>query len=160
MGASFASVAPSTASTRLLAECWSSTTRVVARGGTTVSNVDPVLAGRHLQLALYGRAARVNLAEDSVQVRAEFRFVSSRGKFERRHIVVDQQTDARLAHVVAHTASGIRDGAFLPMPGEFDRGAFPNCRFCEFERICSTSRDEAWRRKSPQASFMPLEFLG
>jgi ATP-dependent helicase/nuclease subunit B len=123
-------------------------------------DVDPVLAGRHLQLALYGRAARVNLAEDSVEVRAEFRFVSSRGRFERRQVVVDHQTDARLAEVVGHAVSGIRDGAFLPMPGEFDRGAFSNCRFCEFERICSTSRDEAWQRKSPGASFVPLETLG
>jgi RecB family exonuclease len=123
-------------------------------------DVDPVLAGRHLQLALYGRAARVNLAPDSAEVRAEFRFVSSRGRFERRQILVDHQTDARLAEVVGHAASGIRDGAFLPMPGEFDRGAFSNCRFCEFERICSTSRDEAWRRKSPGASFVPLEALG
>src|SRR5439155_2361592 len=42
---------------------------------------DPVLAGRHLQLVLYARAARANVAETGSDIRAEFRFVSSKGKF-------------------------------------------------------------------------------
>ncbi len=120
---------------------------------------DPVLAGRHLQLVLYARAARANVAETGSDVRAEFRFVSSKGKFERRQIVADDRADARLAEVVQHAADGIRAGAFLPMPGEFDRGTFKNCRFCEYDRICSTTRDEAWRRKSPDAPFVPLDPL-
>ncbi len=108
---------------------------------------------------LYARAARANVAETGSDVRAEFRFVSSKGKFERRQIVADDRADARLAEVVQHAADGIRAGAFLPMPGEFDRGTFKNCRFCEYDRICSTTRDEAWRRKSPDAPFVPLDPL-
>jgi ATP-dependent helicase/DNAse subunit B len=118
---------------------------------------DPVLAGRHLQLVLYARAARANVAEAGSHIMAEFRFVSSKGKFERRTIVADDQADRRLANVVQHAADGIRAGSFLPKPGEFDRGSFKNCRFCEYDRICSTARDEAWRRKSPNAPSIPLE---
>ncbi len=121
-------------------------------------DTDPVLAGRHLQLVLYARAARANVAHAD-DVRAEFRFVSSKGKFERRQIVADARADRRLAEVVQHVAAGIRAGVFLSMPGEYDRGTFKNCRFCEYDRICSTSRDLAWQRKSPGISFLPLEPL-
>ena len=121
---------------------------------------DPVSAGRHLQLVLYGLAARTNsAAADEAEVRAEFRFVSSRGKFERRQIVVDTPAVARLAEVVRRAADGIQAGAFLPRPGEYDRGTFRNCRYCEFDRICSTTRDQAWQRKSPRTAFVPLEPL-
>jgi ATP-dependent helicase/DNAse subunit B len=121
-------------------------------------DADPVLAGRHLQLVLYARAARPNFP-GVLEVRAEFRFVSSKGKFERRQIVADPRADLRLAEVVQHVSNGIRAGAFLPKPGDFDRGTFRNCRFCEYERICSTSRDVAWQRKSPTVAWLPLEPL-
>ena len=124
-------------------------------------DADPVLAGHHLQLVLYGQAARANVADPvgggprRIPLRLEQEASSSAARSSwtiRRR--------PRLAEVVRHAASGIRAGAFLPMPGEFDRGTFSNCRFCEFDRICSTSRDQAWQRKSPHASFVPLEALG
>ena len=118
--------------------------------------MDPVLAGRHVQLALYARAARANAAAHATEVRAEYRFVSSKGKFERRQIVADERADERLLEVVQHAADGIRAGAFLPMPGAADRGSFINCRFCDYDRICSTARDEEWQRKAPNAAFVPL----
>jgi hypothetical protein len=119
---------------------------------------DPVLAGRHLQLVLYARAARANVT-DASDVRAEFRFVSSKGKFERRQIVADARAEERLSEVVQHAADGIRAGVFLARPGDYDRGTFKNCRFCEYDRICPTSRDLAWDRKSPGLALIPLEPL-
>jgi ATP-dependent helicase/nuclease subunit B len=119
---------------------------------------DPVLAGRHLQLVLYARAARANVAVAS-DVRAEFRFVSSRGRFERRQIVADARAEERLSEVVQHAADGIRAGVFLARPGDYDRGTFRNCRFCEYDRICPTSRDLAWDRKSSGLQLIPLEPL-
>jgi RecB family exonuclease len=118
---------------------------------------DPVAAGRHLQLALYGRAARENVGDGAADVRAEYRFVSSRGRFERRQIAVDARTDARLIEVVRHAANGIRSGMFLPTPGAWSRGSFQHCRFCDYDRVCSTSRDEDWFRKSPRIPILPLE---
>ncbi len=120
---------------------------------------DPVAPGRHLQLALYGRAARANVSAPltEAEVRAEYRFVSSKGRFERRQIAVDEWTDARLVEVVRHAADGIRSGVFLPMPGAWTRGYFQNCRFCDYDRVCSTTRDEAWSRKAPALPVLPLE---
>jgi ATP-dependent helicase/DNAse subunit B len=122
---------------------------------------DPVSAGRHVQLALYARALRFGLTNEQEldEIRAEYRFVSSKGGFERRQIVVDSRADTRLVEVVQQAANGIRDGVFLPRPGERSRGSFENCRFCEYDRICSTTRDEAWQRKRSNASFVPLERL-
>jgi ATP-dependent helicase/DNAse subunit B len=121
---------------------------------------DPVLAGSHLQLALYARALRAGLPGIPLdEVRAEYRLVSSKGKFQRFQIAIDSQADARLDEVVRHAASGIRAGAFLPTPGERDWNSFKNCRFCDYDRICSTTRDEAAERKKPNVSFVPLERL-
>jgi ATP-dependent helicase/nuclease subunit B len=121
---------------------------------------DPVLAGSHLQLALYARALRSGLPGIPLdEVRAEYRLVSSKGKFQRFQVVIDSQTDARLDEVVRHAAGGIRVGAFLPTPGGRDRNTFKNCRFCDYDRICSTTRDEAAERKKPNVSFVPLERL-
>jgi ATP-dependent helicase/nuclease subunit B len=122
-------------------------------------DVDPVLAGRHLQLALYALAVRDNVEQAPAEVRAEFRFVSSKGKFERRQILADETVHARLAEVVQHAANGIRAGAFLPRPGDHEWGGFKNCRFCDYDRVCSTTRDDAWQRKHGNASFVPLERL-
>jgi hypothetical protein len=119
--------------------------------------IDPVLAGRHLQLVLYARAVRANVPEAGTEIRAEFRFVSSKGGFQRKQVVADHRADQRLAEVVRHAADGIRGGVFLPRPGELNRGQFTNCRFCDYERICSTARDEAWQRKSPDIPLLPLE---
>ncbi len=120
---------------------------------------DPVAAGRLLQLALYGRAARANVGDGAPDVRAEYRFVSSKGRFERLQISVDARTDERLLEVVRHAVSGIRSGMFLASPGAWSRGGFQNCRFCEYDRVCSTTRDEAWSRKSPEIPIVPLEPL-
>ena len=123
--------------------------------------LDPVLAGSHLQLALYARALRAGLPGVQLdQVRAEFRLVSSKGRFQRFQIVVDSQTDARLDEVVR--SRGQRYSGAAPSclgPGERDRNTFKNCRFCEYDRICSTTRDEAAERKKPNTSFVPLERL-
>ena len=77
-------------------------------------------------------------------------------------ILADPSVDRSLDEAVRHVASGIRSGVFLPTPGERGPGGFENCRFCAYDRVCSTTRDEAWERKEPAArsQFIPLEALG
>jgi len=109
---------------------------------------------------LYARALRGGMRGAGLDnVRAEYRFVSSKGKFQRLQIVSNATTDAHLEEVVRHAANGIRTGAFLARPGLRERGSFQNCRFCEYDRVCSATRDEAWERKRSDASFVPLETL-
>ena len=79
---------------------------------------DPLLAGRHVQLALYGAAVAAALVPSLEAVRAEFRFVSARGHFERRGVLVDASVLDRLRVVVQHAANGIRAGH---VPGDARR---------------------------------------
>ncbi len=110
---------------------------------------DPVLGGRHIQLALYARALRTGLpdGERIERVEAEYRFVTSKGGFRRSRIVANAAVDAGLDQQVQRVAAGIRAGVFLAVPGASDQGGFENCRYCDFDRICSATRDEAWVRK-------------
>ena len=116
---------------------------------------DPLLDGRHIQLALYTRAVRAALAAEhgadvaaSAEIRAEYRFVSSRGGFTRLPVVASPALDRRLDRVVQRVADGVRRGVFLPVPGpeQGDRGP-ENCRFCDFDRVCATDRAAIWARK-------------
>jgi len=119
---------------------------------------DPLLGGRHVQLALYARALRAALEQQdgpgeaaSVEIRAEYRFVSSRGKFERLPVVSTPELDAALDRVVQRVADGVARGVFLPVPGEEDWEGRPrNCAFCAYDRVCSTNRGTAWERKAAE----------
>jgi hypothetical protein len=114
---------------------------------------DPLLAGRHVQLALYGRALRAALPppRQPREIRAEFRFVSAKGDFQRLSVTVDESLDAALDQVVQVAADGIGRGVFLPQPGERGHGGFANCRWCDYDRVCATTRDEMWERKHAEA---------
>src|SRR6185312_8394649 len=57
---------------------------------------DAVLAGQHLQLALYNRAARANLA-DAGAVSSAFWFATSAGEFRRIAVKSTPAVDDRLA---------------------------------------------------------------
>jgi RecB family exonuclease len=113
---------------------------------------DPLGEGRRVQLALYGRALRGSPAgAGGLRVTAEYRFVSVKAGFARLKVDVDEAVDAGLDQVVQVAADGIGRGVFLPEPGVRDRGSFQNCRYCDYDRVCSTTRDEAWERKHGEA---------
>jgi hypothetical protein len=113
---------------------------------------DPLCGGRHVQLALYGRAARQALGSgEPLVVTAEYRFVSARAKFVRLPVLVDAAVDAALDTAVQTIAAGVEGGVFLAEPGEPSQGGFENCRFCDYDRVCAPTRDEAWERKRAEA---------
>lgn len=110
---------------------------------------DPLRGGRQIQLALYARALRAALGAgpDELAVRAEFRFATARGSFTRLTVEADAALDAELERVVRTVADGVAAGSFPAVPGALQNRAFENCRFCAYDRVCATNRDEAWERK-------------
>jgi len=108
---------------------------------------DPVLAGQRLQLALYNRAARENLA-NATGVSSAFWFITTRGGFEQVAVESTDLVDERLASVLEVIARGIRAGHFPMVPGENAQIGFANCGYCDFDRICPTRRDLQARRKA------------
>lgn len=109
---------------------------------------DPVLAGQHLQLALYSRAVRANLGEDYA-VGGAYWCITGRGGFKHHRLPADRASvDARLDGALDLIGRGIRSGVFPQVPGEADRvTTFKNCRRCDFDRVCPAGRDDHWREK-------------
>jgi len=123
-------------------------------------DVDPVIAGQALQLALYAEAARRNLGANEVE--AAYWFISSRGGFAMHGLRKPAgQVSARLNEVLGHIAGGIRAGAFPAVPGEEDEfyGGFANCRWCDYDRVCPSARDQMWLAKHEAPACRPYEAL-
>lgn len=113
---------------------------------------DPVAGGRRIQLAVYTQAMRNAMrdrdgAPDAWQIEAQFRFVTARGGFQRIGVQDGPDIETRLGQVVQWAADGVGSGAFPSVPGVRDRGSFANCAYCDYDRVCHTVRDEAWKRK-------------
>lgn len=122
---------------------------------------DPVDGGAHVQLALYTRALRAaHPDEQFASVRAEYRFVSGADIGTRIPVAATQETDRRLEEVVQYAANRVRTGVFLPNPGESSTFGWKNCGFCDYERVCSTDRDDAFARKAPAAGLLVLAAEG
>lgn len=108
---------------------------------------DPVLAGQHLQLALYNRAARANLP-DASSVSSSFWFVTSAGGFRRVAVESSPAVDQRLADVLGIITRGIRGGVFPLVPGGEGQRGPENCVYCDYNRICPIRRDLLAQQKA------------
>jgi ATP-dependent helicase/nuclease subunit B len=123
---------------------------------------DPLLGGRHVQLALYARALRAAVEQEHgaeqaarAEIQAEYRFVSSRGEFKRLPVLSTPELDGALDRVVQRVADGVARGVFLPVPGEEDwEGRLKNCAYCAYDRVCTTNRGTAWERKSAEVELI------
>ena len=122
--------------------------------------IDPVIAGRALQLALYTEVARQNLGE--ADIKAAYWFISSRGGFAMHGLRYPaDQVSARLHEVLHHIASGIRDGVFPAVPGDEHEfyGTFQNCGYCPYDRVCPNARDQLWLAKRESRACQMYEAL-
>lgn len=110
---------------------------------------DPVDAGRHLQLALYGLAAAEHFGEPAggghgLPVEAEYRFVSSRAAVPAVAVTVDATTTARLESALVTLVELIERGTFPVRPGRPDDDDKPHCRSCDFDALCGVGRSHQW----------------
>jgi len=110
-----------------------------ARSGDLTAN------GRYLQLLVYAAAARA--AYGDVPVESYYWFVGERDELRMRGGVVDDAAETRLREVLGVLVDGIGGGKFPARPGQenYFRG-FDNCRWCPYDRVCSTDRAEQWQR--------------
>jgi len=109
--------------------------------------------GRKLQLPIYADAARrAFAAEDpSVDVDAYYWFVEESGRKAWRGGPVDQAVQERFESVVGTIVDGIESGRFPANPGDESYFGPTHCRFCDFNRVCPSSRVDLWEgvREAP-----------
>jgi ATP-dependent helicase/nuclease subunit B len=99
---------------------------------------DPLKGGTRLQLPVYMAAAG-----DAEELRALYWFVSRKGEFERAEFVATREHMERYGRTLHAIAQSIGRGIFAAVPGEenLQFSSFENCRYCDFDRICSRRRD-------------------
>lgn len=102
--------------------------------------------GRHLQLPLYADAARRALADEGERppAAAYYWFVEESGGKAWRGGPVDDEVQARFEDVVATIVEGIETGRFPANPGPEGFWGPPNCQYCDYRRVCPSSKVELW----------------
>ena len=113
-------------------------------------NTDPIDRGRHLQLGVYSLAARA-LVPAASRIKAAYWFATGTGNFSLSpadHFDIDDDvTAARFREGVTTIVEGIGSGIFPANPGGAGFGGYENCRFCDFNSLCPSRRQEMWERK-------------
>jgi RecB family exonuclease len=101
----------------------------------------PLVRGTHLQLPAYLLATT-----DAAEAHALYWFISRAGGFEQINYEPTPERQQAFEATVAAILDGIRSGAFPAVSGEYDEfyRTFANCGYCEYTRICSRRRDDAF----------------
>ena len=111
---------------------------------------DPIDGGKRLQLGIYSLAAR-QLAPEASRLSAAYWFISARGGFSlvpgNYFDIDDEETGKRFREGVTAIREGIRSGAFPANPGPRDGFGLSNCRFCDFDSLCPSRREQMWEIK-------------
>jgi ATP-dependent helicase/nuclease subunit B len=106
--------------------------------------------GTRLQLPIYALRAKQS-HPDAAQVAARYWYISRRGDWATRGIVLDEARLERLGAVVSAIVEGMDAGVFPANPGD----DAINCAWCPFDRICPADRDDEWVRVHRGKAFEP-----
>ncbi|TMG04133.1 MAG: hypothetical protein E6I03_02095 [Chloroflexi bacterium] len=113
---------------------------------------NPLAGGTKLQLPVY-----VAAAPEAEEVHAAYWFITKRGGFE----FVEYEPAPEQRHAFQRTLeaimAGIRAGSFPAVSGDDDDfyGKFKNCRYCDYDRICSRRRDLEMAAKEDDPAVNP-----
>jgi ATP-dependent helicase/nuclease subunit B len=114
-----------------------------------LSQENPDLSGRKLQLAVYGAAARLHQNEPDAPVRSEFWFVSSKGDFIRIGYLVTDDVLAHVGRTLQTVVTGIERGIFPNHPTATST-SWVECPFCDPDGLGVVELRAQWERKRLQ----------
>src|SRR6266508_3240966 len=99
---------------------------------------NPLAGGKRLQLPAYLAAA-----PEGAEARAFYWFITQRGGFEKIGYEPSPAQAGAFERTLTAILAGIRAGSFPAVPGDDEEfyGTFNNCRYCDYDRICSRRRD-------------------
>lgn len=116
----------------------------------SLSEENPDQGGRRFQLVVYGQAARTMQEDASAPVRAEYWFVSSKGKFKQIGYQITPAVLERAGHNLQTVVRGVEEGVFPPYPtttSTTPRGRRLDCPFCDPDGLGVVDLRRAWDRK-------------
>jgi ATP-dependent helicase/nuclease subunit B len=113
-----------------------------------LSESEPVVRGTMLQLPVYGLAGRMLHGRDDAPVVAEYWFVTSRGRFERKGYRITDDVLDRARAVLGTIVTGIEGGAFPPHPAAMkSTSIFIDCHVCDPDGLGTVELRQHWERK-------------
>ncbi len=113
-----------------------------------INEDNPIAAGTKLQLPIYGLAGRLHHGRPDAPVRAEYWFVTSRGKFDRRGYDVTDEILKRTAATLGVIVEGIETGVFPPHPEALkSTSIFIDCHVCNPDGLGTVELRQHWERK-------------
>jgi hypothetical protein len=115
---------------------------------------DPVDRGTLLQLPLYALAAGQAHGAPGSVTRAEYRLVERPPDLSTVQLDVDARTIERMTDVITTVTGQIEAGCFPARPGQMEFKGPKNCRYCDYDPLCSPARAASWaaKRSSPLLS--------
>ncbi|ABS05866.1 PD-(D/E)XK nuclease family protein [Kineococcus radiotolerans] len=111
--------------------------------GAAADDTDLTDRGRRLQLPLYALAARSLTGNPAAAVEAYYTFTPDSSQ---RGAAVGPQQERRFLDVLDVTVGGIRAGTYPANPGAETYGGWQSCRYCDYDRVCPTTRGEQWEQ--------------
>jgi ATP-dependent helicase/nuclease subunit B len=112
-----------------------------------LSEDNPDHRGTHLQLPVYGLAARAHQGDPTVPVRAEYWFINDRESLVTRGYTVTDRVLTRVGSTLATITDGIAAGLFPSRPTATASEPFVRCRYCDPDGLGIADRRRQWERK-------------
>ncbi|HMJ77498.1 MAG TPA: PD-(D/E)XK nuclease family protein [Iamia sp.] len=114
----------------------------------SLSERNPDQGGTHLQLAVYGAAARAAVGEPDTDVRAEYWFVSSKGRFATKGYILTPEISERISDTLGLIVDGIEAGLFPAHPTDHQGQPWNPCWSCDPDFLGVADLRRAWEAKA------------
>lgn len=112
-----------------------------------LSEEDPDLSGRKLQLPVYGQAARKLVGDPNAPVQAEYWFVTTKGEFKRVGYEVTDEVLAHVGETLRKIVDGVEAGVFPPYPTANSTSPWIECPYCDPDGLGVAELRRSWERK-------------
>lgn len=126
-----------------------------SEGFARLSEDDPDLGGTHLQLAVYGAAARASVGRPDAPVRAEYWFTSARGRWRRVGYDLSDEVLERVGETLGLIVEGVEGGLFPPHPTDSDTSPWVECAACDPDGLGVADLRRAWQAKAADPRVAP-----
>jgi RecB family exonuclease len=124
-----------------------------------LSEDNPDDHGTHLQLVVYGVAARALQGTPTTPVVSEYWFVNDRPPMLHKGYAVTDQVLAQVGGTLATIVDGIEKGVFPARPTASSSDPYVRCRYCDPDGLGVTDRRREWERKRDDPAVAPYAQL-